>query len=118
MMPAEDLVGIPQGRDPVGDQDDGRVARILAQCPADAGIRLGIHRGQGIVKDHDRRAPHQHLGDRRALLLAAGKCHTALTDKGVVSVRKLFDRPVQTGDPRRTTDLLIHIFFCCRFFRR
>ena len=45
---------------------------IFGQRRADLGVRLGVHGGEGVVKDHHRRLLHQHPGDGHPLLLSAG----------------------------------------------
>ena len=55
----------------------------------------------------DPRSPDDRAGDRDTLALAAGQPHAALTDHGVVALRKLGDEIVSVGGPRRGDDVRI-----------
>jgi hypothetical protein len=49
----QNLVGLHQAGDPMGDQDDGAALLVLLQPGAEVGVSLGVHSGQGVVKNHD-----------------------------------------------------------------
>ncbi len=83
----QDLVGVHDRRQPVGD-DDGRAA--LQRC-GQGGLNIGLRgrvevRGR-LVEDHDPRLGEQESGDRQPLALAAREPVAALAD----------DRPEPVG---------------------
>ena len=90
----------------MGDQNHRSAGDIISQLPADLGIRLGIHSREGIIKNHDRCAAHQHPGNGSTLLLTAGEGDTPLTDEGIVSVRKALHRLIQAGNSGSPPDFM------------
>ena len=89
----------------MGDQDDRRAGGAFPQFPPDLSIRFGIHSRERIIKNHDRRAAHQHPGNGRSLLLSAGEGDAPLTDKSIISIRKALNSLVQAGNFGSPPDL-------------
>lgn len=100
----DNLIRLHQRRHAVRNQDERRAARRFAQTSADGFIRLGVHRGQRVVKDHDGGMFQQRSGDCRALLLSAGEGHAALANNRIIAVLKAGNRIMQTGFLRRLLD--------------
>ena len=82
----------------MGNQNHRGAAQVLPQGGADLGIRLGVHRRQGVVKDHHRRALHQHPGDGHPLLLTAREGHAPLAHQSIVAVGEFGDGLVHAGN--------------------
>ena len=106
------LIRLGQGGDPVGNQDDGGGAEPLLQRGADLRVRFCIHRGEGIVKDHDRRGPCQHAGNGRALLLAAGQGDAPLAHEGIVALAEAGNGFIQAGRAGRGLHFLLRQVRC------
>ena len=94
----QDAVGLHQRGDAVGHQDHRGGCQGIPQGGTDLCVGLGIHGGQGVVKDHHRRLLHQHPGDGHPLLLAAGQGDAPLAHHGLVPVGKGGDGVIHTGD--------------------
>ena len=45
-----DLLGVEDGGDPLGHNDDGSILHLLAQRPAQSGIGLVVQGGEGVGK--------------------------------------------------------------------
>ena len=88
----------------MGDQDDRGGAEALLKPGADLRVRLGVDRGERVVKDHDRCVARERARDRSALLLSAGERNAALADEGIISLGKALDRLIETGGSRRSLD--------------
>lgn len=99
------LVGIHDGRDAVGDQN-----RCAAHVFVDgfANLRVGfhIHGGKRVIENFDRRVLHEHTGDGDALFLTAGDRHAALADLRIVAFGKAVDGVVDDGK----AGILAHAF--------
>ena len=67
----DDLVGIDDGGEPVGDHQRGAVARHQRQGILNVLLGLGIERRGGLVEDQDRRSLQDGAGYGDALLFAA-----------------------------------------------
>ena len=55
---------------------------------------LHIHRRGGIVKHKDRRILQKCSRQRNTLLLSTGQTNAALTDDGIIAVRKLLNKQI------------------------
>ena len=102
----QDAVGLHEGGDTVGDEDHGAALLVLPEGGADLRVGLGVHCGEGVVKDHDGRALHQHPGDGHALLLTAGEGDPPLPHHGVVPQGELRHGGVHAGGGCGGADLL------------
>ena len=93
----DDLVGVADGGEPVGN-DDGRAARHQPfQRLLDEQFGFGIHRGGGLVQDQDRAVFQDRARDRKALLLPAGELDAALADQRIVAVGEPVNELVGVG---------------------
>ena len=77
------LVGVADGADALGDDDDGGVLQVLGEGAAYLGLGGGVDRGGGVVEYEYRGVPEHGAGDAEPLLLAAGDVHAALVEPGV-----------------------------------
>ena len=94
----QDLVGVHQRAQPVGD-DDRRAGRDLGpERRADALLGRGVDRRGRIVEHQDRRGQQDAARDRQALALAAGERDAALADQGLVAPGQARDVVVQPRD--------------------
>ena len=94
----EDLVGLLDGPEAVGDDERGAPLDQLGQGLLDQVLGLHVHRRGRVVQDEDARVEQQGARDGDALLLAAGEGHAALADPGVVAVGQRRDEVVDLGD--------------------
>ena len=77
----EDLVGIADGADALGDDDLRCAGQFLCKSFAQRGVGLIVERGEGVVKDQDFRLSRQRPRDRQPLLLSAGDVPAKLGDR-------------------------------------
>ena len=49
----DDAVSVPDGGEPVGDDERGSVVQQLPQGPLDHRLRAGVHVGGRLVQDED-----------------------------------------------------------------
>src|SRR5882724_6587484 len=84
-------VGIADGGNAMGNNQTRSAAHYAAKFSQDLFLSVGVNRGQGVVKYQDFRFAENRAGDCRPLLLTAGKCEAALTDKCFEAVRKAFN---------------------------
>ena len=78
-----DLVGRPDRRQPVGDDQCGPTLERHEQRLLHRGLGFGVEVGRGLVEDDDPRAGEQQAGDRQPLALATGQPVAALADDRV-----------------------------------
>ncbi len=83
----EDLVGVHDRADTLGDDQHCGVRRFVSQRRAQSGVRGIIERGEAVVEDVDFRLPYQRAGNREALLLAAREIRATLCDLPIQSRR-------------------------------
>ena len=96
----DDLVGVLDGAEAVGDGDGGAAGHELLEGLLDAALGLGVERGGGLVEDEDGRVLEDGAGDADALALAAGELDAPVADIGVVALFLLEDEVVGAGDAR------------------
>jgi hypothetical protein len=82
----QDLIGLTDGRQPVGDDQRGAAGQGRLERLLDGGLRLGVQMRGGLVKHHDGRRLEQQPGQRDPLLLAAGQPEAAVAHDGVQAV--------------------------------
>src|SRR5699024_5753568 len=70
----QDLIGVPDGRQPMRDHQDRLVARELADPADDGGLVLRVEGARRLVEQHDRRVLEQGAGHRDPLALATREC--------------------------------------------
>src|SRR5438094_1073147 len=100
-----DLVGIPERREPVRDQEYGPALRHAVEGLLDVVLRLGVQVRGGLVEDQEARAPEPGPGDSDALLLSARKLHAALPHRGRVAARQRGGEAMRVGVPRGLDDV-------------
>ena len=84
-MKHDDLVGLANGTDTLGNNQHGRFFCLIPQRPAKRRIRLKIQSGKAVVENIKIGFFRQRPGDREALTLAAGEVRAALGDDGMQS---------------------------------
>ena len=102
----DDLIGVPDGGEPVGDGDRGAVPGEFFQALLDPALALVVQGARGLVEDEDGRILQEYAGDGDALFLPAGKPCPAFTDEGVIAVREFADKVVDIGAPGGFNDLV------------
>ena len=102
-----DLIGVADGREPVGDRECGAALRELVECLLNRVFGLRVERARRLVQDEDRRVAKDRASDRDALLLTAREAVAALADNGVVALRQRSDQVIDARRPRCGLDLLV-----------
>ena len=90
----EYLVGVLDGRQTVGNGDDGLAARQLGDRLLDKVLILRVDAGGRLVEDDDGRVLQNGAGNGYALLLAAGELSAALAHHGIIAVGQRHDEVV------------------------
>ena len=103
----DNLVGVANSRQTMGDDDGRPTDHQPLQCLLDQELGFGVDRGRRLVQDQDRRVPQHRSGDGQPLPLTAGELDSALTNQGLIPVRKLLDEVVGISDTRCPEYLLI-----------
>ena len=67
----QDHVGLPDGREPVGDDEGRPPLHELGEALLDRGLVLAVEGGGRLVQDQDARVGQDRPRDRDALPLAA-----------------------------------------------
>src|SRR5437868_6155968 len=80
----DDLVGVDDGRQPMGDHHGGAAAAHLFQRALDLLLGPGVERAGRLVEQQDVRVLEDGARDRHPLLLAAGELQPPLADRGLV----------------------------------
>ena len=70
MVHDQDQIGIPDGRQTVGDDERGLVAHQFFHGFLDQDFSTGIDRGRCFIQDQDGRIRQEGSGDRQQLFLA------------------------------------------------
>jgi L-ascorbate metabolism protein UlaG (beta-lactamase superfamily) len=73
----EDLVGVPYGGEPVGDDEAGPVFHEAVEGLLDQPFGGVVHAGGGLVEDEDGRVFEQGAGDGEALFFADAEFDSA-----------------------------------------
>src|SRR5207237_1274910 len=102
----DDLVGVADGAQAVGDGDHGAPLHDALERLDDDRLRLGVERRSRLVEDEDGRVANDCAGDSDALPLSAGQGQASFAHLGVVAVGHPRDELVRVGEPRRIDDLL------------
>ena len=103
----DDLVGVADGREPVGDRDRRPALGQPLERLLDGALGLRVERGRRLVEDEDRRVAQDRPRDRDPLPLAAREAVAALADDGLVAVREAGDQLVDLRRARGLLDLLV-----------
>jgi len=103
----QDLVGRPDGGQPVRDDQGGTSGQRCTQRALHGGLGLGVQVRGGLVKDHDRWPFQQQPRQRDPLLLAARKPVSTVADDGVEAVGQYRDQVLDLRRPARLGQLLL-----------
>ena len=95
----DDLVGVHDRGEPVGDHDRRAAGEGLGQGLLDERLGFGVEVAGGLGEDDDVGGLEQQSGDDEPLLLAAGEAVAALSDDGVVALGELADHVEDAGGP-------------------
>ena len=93
----QDLVGVLDGGQPVGDGEDGLSFRQGGQGLLDQVLILRVREGGGLVQNHDGRVLQNRPGDGDALALAAGEGGAPLPDHRVIPIWQGHDEVMAAG---------------------
>src|SRR6516162_389737 len=86
-----------EGREAVGDGDDGPAPEEAAQRLLDRLLGFGVEGGGRLVQENDRRGAQESAGYGEALSLAAGELEAAFADDGLEALGQAFDELGATG---------------------
>src|SRR5436190_12297535 len=81
-----DLVGIPERREAVRDQEHRPAPGHAVEGLLDVTLRFGVQVRGGLVENQETRAPEPGPGDRDALSLAPRELHSALANRRSVAL--------------------------------
>ena len=101
-----DAVGLGHGGQPVGDHDDGLLARKLADDLHDGALALRVHVGRGLVEHVHRRVVQKRTGKRQALPLPSREVRPLLGDGHVQTARSAHE-PVRPATRERRPQLVV-----------
>ena len=102
----DDLVGVFDGGQAVGNHDGGAVFAQLVQRILDVVFSHVVQRRGCLVENQNRWILQKDAGNRDTLLLTAGQLDAAFTDKGIVAFRQAHDVVVDVGFFSCLVDLL------------
>lgn len=88
----KDFVRIADRGETVGDRDGCTVFSEFFQAFLDSAFAFVVQGAGRLVQDQDGRIFQKYTGNGDALFLSTGKAGSALTHKGVVSVREFLDK--------------------------
>ena len=103
----QDLVGVPDGRKPVGDDEAGPVAAKFDHRVLDQQLGSGVHRAGRFVEDQQLRAGQERPGDGDQLLFACADVAAVVAHPGLVSVGQRVHEPVDVRGPCRLDDFVL-----------
>ena len=93
----QDLVGLPHGRQPVGDDQRGAPLERGGQRQLHGGLGLAVEVGGGLVEHHDLGRLEEQPGDGQPLLLASGEAVAAVAHHRVEAVGQGVDHGGDLG---------------------
>ena len=91
----DDLVGLEDGVEAMGDGDDSSSLHQLAGGFFEQGFGFGVERGGGFVENQNRRVFEEGAGEGKALGLSAGEAGAAFADEGFIFLGQRFDEVMQ-----------------------
>ena len=103
----DDLVGVDDGRHPLGDDDHRPVPGHRPERRPQPGVGGQVERRERVVEQVDARVRHQRPGDRQPLPLATGDVRPALRDRRLEAVRHGRDEVPRLGDGQGRPELLV-----------
>src|SRR4029453_15994877 len=102
----DDLVGVDDGRQPMGDHHGGAAAAHLFQRALDLLLGARVEGTGRLVEQQDAGVLQDGAGDRHALLLATRQFQAALAHGGLVTLRQSHDEVMDARQTRGLLDLL------------
>ncbi len=82
----QDVVGIPDGAQAVGDDEAGASGHQAQQGLLDAGLGARVHAAGGFVEDQDCRVGQDGAGDGEQLALSLTEVAGAFREQGIIAV--------------------------------
>lgn len=102
----QDLIGVSDGGQTVGDRDGGPVPGEFFQTLLDPALALHIQSASGLIQDQHRWIFQKDPGDGDSLLLSPRQTGTPLAHEGVVPLWERLDELVNVGLLRGLDNLL------------
>ena len=102
-----DAVGIADGGQPVGDDENRPALHQRVHAGLDLGLGVGIDGGGGLVQDHHRGIRHRRPGDGDELPLALGEPGAVAGEHGLVALGQPGDEVVGVGQLGGVDALLV-----------
>ena len=103
----ENLVGMADGAEAVGDDEAGAVGEQAFERFLNELFGAGVHAGGGLVEDEDGGVLEERAGDADALFFADAEFDAAFADAGIVALRQRDDEIVAIGGSGRGEELLV-----------
>ncbi len=102
----QDPVRATDGRESMGDDENGSARNELAQGLLDEGFVVGVHQDGGFIQDQDGGVAQESPCDGEPLALPGRECCAPQADDRVVTVRQLHNEIIGPGGPNRGLDLV------------
>src|SRR5713101_5551189 len=102
-----DSIDAMDGGEAMRNDDRRPPFREIVQCLTNLDLGLRVDIGCGLIEHDDRRVLQDHTGYRYTLPLSDGELDAALSDPGIVPVRKSHDKVMRTGHLRRRLNLVL-----------
>ena len=103
----DDLIGVSDGREAVGDDEAGAPFHQLVESLLDLHLGAGVDRAGGLVKDEDSRIGQDRPGDGNELTLPLGEISAAFGENSVIPLREATDEGVGVSQPRCFDNLCV-----------
>lgn len=103
----DDVVGVADGGEPVGDHQDGAVADGVQQFPDDVRLAAFVDRAGRLVEDEHGGVREEGPREGEPLSLPAGQGGAALAEDGGVAVGEGGDLVVDARHARRRRQVLV-----------
>ena len=101
------LAGLPDGAEPVRNDEGRPPMHQFAQALLDEGLAFGVQVGSRFIQDDDLGVGQYGAGDGDALPLPAGKLDAPLADQRIQAVFEAVGEFVDVGGPDGLLQLLL-----------
>ena len=103
----ENLIGAPDRRQSVGDDERRPSSPQRPQAVLDERFALAVEARRRFIEDQDFRVGQNGARDGHALALAPGEPHAALAHDRLVAIREALDELRAVRDPAHTPDVVV-----------
>src|SRR6202041_476409 len=103
----QNLVGSPNGREPMGDDEGGASVHEIRKALLDHLFGFRVEAGSGFVENQNAGLGENGARNRKTLTLAAGKFHAALAYHSVVFVGERFGELIDSRGLTGAHDLFL-----------